>query len=313
MLDVLLKLTLLIALGAAWRWLKPGGMDVETARRGVTAVVYYLLLPVLILQVMWQASVGWDSVRISIVAMLGIFFGLGLMTVLVKWRPLPPAIAGAVILAGGFPNAVFLGLPLLDATFGAWSRGIAIQYDMLACTPLLMTVGALIAAHYGVAAHGDMANIRREPVWRLLLNIPPLWAMLFALVLNVGGVPQPAILIPVMDSMSACVVPLMLLSIGMGLDWRMMLNEHRLWLVTIAVVQLLVSPLLVWQLGGIAGLQGETLSATVMVAATPCMVAGILICDRYRLESRVYASAVTVTTVISLVTLPFWLHVFMRE
>jgi len=44
----------------------------------------------------------------------------------------------------------------------------------------------------------------------------------------------------------------------------------------------------------------------------PCMVLGIVVCDRYRLDSSLYAMAVTVTTAISLITLPFWHSVLMN-
>jgi predicted permease len=38
----------------------------------------------------------------------------------------------------------------------------------------------------------------------------------------------------------------------------------------------------------------------------PSMVLGIVFCDRYGLDTALYAAAVTVTTALSLITLPFW-------
>jgi predicted permease len=38
----------------------------------------------------------------------------------------------------------------------------------------------------------------------------------------------------------------------------------------------------------------------------PSMVLGIVICDRYRLDTALYAMVVTLTTALSLVTLPAW-------
>jgi hypothetical protein len=45
-----------------------------------------------------------------------------------------------------------------------------------------------------------------------------------------------------------------------------------------------------------------------MEAAMPSMVLGIVFCDRYNLDVGLYATAVTVTTVFSLATLPVWYH-----
>jgi predicted permease len=45
---------------------------------------------------------------------------------------------------------------------------------------------------------------------------------------------------------------------------------------------------------------------TVLEAAMPAMVLGIVFCDRFGLDTGLYAAAVTLTTALSLVTLPLW-------
>jgi predicted permease len=51
---------------------------------------------------------------------------------------------------------------------------------------------------------------------------------------------------------------------------------------------------------------GDMRTAIVMEAAMPSMVIGIVVCDRFNLDTSLYAAAVTVTTAMSLVTLPLW-------
>jgi malate permease and related proteins len=46
--------------------------------------------------------------------------------------------------------------------------------------------------------------------------------------------------------------------------------------------------------------------AAVLIAAMPTMVFGIIICERYQLDSELYAAAVTFSTICSLATLPLW-------
>ena len=43
-----------------------------------------------------------------------------------------------------------------------------------------------------------------------------------------------------------------------------------------------------------------------MESAMPSMVFGIVFCDRYNLDVSLYATAATVTTMLSLLTLPAW-------
>ncbi|NIQ12640.1 MAG: AEC family transporter, partial [Gammaproteobacteria bacterium] len=40
----------------------------------------------------------------------------------------------------------------------------------------------------------------------------------------------------------------------------------------------------------------------------PSMVIGIVICDHYKLDTGIYAAAVTVTTLLSLISLPLWFN-----
>jgi hypothetical protein len=48
------------------------------------------------------------------------------------------------------------------------------------------------------------------------------------------------------------------------------------------------------------------LTGTVIEAAMPSMVLGLVFCDRYGLDTALYAAAVTLTTLLSLLTLPLW-------
>jgi predicted permease len=56
-------------------------------------------------------------------------------------------------------------------------------------------------------------------------------------------------------------------------------------------------------------LQAQFKAAAVLDLAMPSMVLGVVFCDRYGLDSAMYATAVTITTVLSLLSLPFWFSV----
>ena len=88
------------------------------------------------------------------------------------------------MLAAAFPNATYLGLPLLENTFGPWARSIAIQFDMFACFPLVLTVGIIIANRFGN---------KPETVHPLLslFSVVPLWAVAIAVTLNLFQVGSP--------------------------------------------------------------------------------------------------------------------------
>ena len=139
-----------------------------------------------------------------------------------------------------------------------------------------------------------------------LIKVPPLWAAALAAGLNLGGVVPPPPLADLLADIGDSVPALMLLALGMGLTW----GDWRWSLVPAAglvvVLQLAVQPALVAAVGGWAGLTGEPWQAVALEAAMPTMILGVVLCDRYGLDTGLYAKAVTLTTAASLVVTPLW-------
>jgi len=297
--EVILQMTGLLACGVIWRLLRPAGLDHIQTRKVLTTLVYYLLLPALVLSVLWQAKLGSNSLLIALCAACGVLAGMVLATLFCRTCQASPPQTGAIILAVAFPNATYMGLPVLEATFGGWARSIAIQFDLFACTPLLFTLGILIASRLGSGDH------KQSPL-RELLAIPALWAAALALPLNLLQVPMPALIKDWLGLLERGVVPLMLISIGLSLDWKQMRLRLLPRLLPLITLRLLAVPFIVMWVSGWLGFSGETRAAITMEAAMPSMVLGIVISDRYNLDVGLYASAVTITTLLSLITLPFW-------
>lgn len=300
MIDVLLQMAGLILCGIIWQRVQPAGLTPEVTRKVLTSLVYYLLLPALVLSVMWRVDLGGTTIAIAATAAMMILLGMGVGYLLCRFCRQDRAQAGAMLLAMAFPNVTYFGLPVLEATFGPWARSVAIQYDMLACTPMLFSVGIITATRFG------QIDSAAPPLQREWLRIPAMWVTVIAILLNLGHIAIPSVLAGLLDLLGRGVVPLMLFSLGLSLQWR-----HDSWRILpavgmVAVMRLLVIPLVAVPLTLLLGLSGELRAAVVMEAAMPSMVLGIVLCDRFGLDVNLYATAVTVTTLLSLFTLPFW-------
>lgn len=299
MLQTLFVMFALIGLGLFWAFRSPGRLEPSLIRKVLTDTVYYLFLPALVFNVLWQADLNLDSIRIAASAAVGVFTAMALSYGICKRCGKSTAVTGAVILASSFPNATYLGYPLLISTLGQEAGAIAIQYDLFACTPILLTVGILVAARLGETSE----NI--HPL-KTLLQVPPLWAAAIAILLNVAGIQPGGFLLEISHTMGAVVVPVMLFAIGLALKQGFSEMHHALSVVPIIIIQLLVMPALVYGTTLVLGLDGLNQIGTVLEAAMPSMVLGVVICDRFKLNSGLYATAVTATTFLSLVTLPLW-------
>ena len=180
--------------------LRPAGLTAEQTRLVLTTFVYYLLLPAMVLEVLWTADIGLQSFQYTILGVGCIVFAMlctWIIGILFKFEDKR---LGAIILAA-VPNVTYLGLPVLEQTFGSWARSVVIQIDLFATAPIVFTFGIMIARHYG-------EDTTTKPKSALLfLNAPPFWAAAIAVILNLNGLVAPAWFAGVLQKLSAAVVP----------------------------------------------------------------------------------------------------------
>jgi len=304
MIDVLGQMAALLLCGVLWRALRPLGLDADQTRRAITGLVFVLLLPALVLLVLWRAPLGKESLWIAGIAAGGVLFGVLLAGIAYRMMGTARTATGALILAAAWPNATYLGLPVLEEALGSWGRSVAIQYDLFACTPLLLSLGILLARAHG---HDDQG----EGPLKALLKVPPLWAAILGVALNLSEAPLNPWLEGVLQRLGPTVPPLMLIALGMGLRWDT-LHPRQLGIMAPALlIQLLLMPLFALAVADAAGLRPELRAGIVLEAAMPTMVLGIVLCDRYKLDSGLYAAVVSVSTLISLTSLPWWFGILL--
>ncbi len=301
MFTALIQMSLLVACGSFWKSHAPAHISALAHRRAITDLVFFLLLPAMVLDVVWRAPLGQSSIQISVLAISGVITGLVVMKTVLRFIKTENAQTGALLLAAAFPNATYLGLPVLDKVIGPSTRVTVIQYDLFACTPILLSFGMLLARYYG--SNTPVAHPVKE-----LTKVPPLWAVAIAVMLNLLEVPQPEILHTALSTLAGGVVPLMLIVLGMSIRWQSLHFRFVPLLAPVIVISLLVVPLAILVLSHLIELDTKLITEVVIIAAMPTMVFGVVISERYELDSELYAAAVTITTICSLLTLPMWFH-----
>lgn len=291
-------MTLIMACGSGWRLIKPAGLTAEQTRPVLTTVVYYVFLPALILDVLWSVEIGVGSLEYTLIGIFGTLLILFIVWLVVKLFKFNNPQAGAIMLASAFPNVTYLGLPVLEQTFGSWARSVAIQLDLFAIAPLLFTLGVMIARHYGEDEKDKRAII-------FFLNTPPFWAAFIAIILNLNHISAPIWLDGVLKQLSSAVVPIMLFSLGLALSWNALRWKNVPYIIPVIIIKLMIMPLIIIEMVRYMTMDDLHKAATVLDMAMPSMVLGIVFCDQYKLDSSLYAMAVTVTTLCSMLTLPF--------
>lgn len=302
MINTLWQMALLIACGLAWQWIKPLKSQVDQQRQAISRLVYYTLLPALVLQAMWQSRVSLQSLQVGASAAACILVSMALIFAWSRWTRMPKNRAGALILAASFANAIYLGLPILEHSLGPWARGVAIQYDYFAASPLFYTLGIWIAAKHGNRSGESMHSSQ-------LFYVPAFWAAIAGSLLSMLNIPMPGWLNDFCLLLARCVTPLMVIAIGLALTINRSLLREFFVLIPVFIIQLLIMPAVAWLCAFSLATPSQTLVAVVLEAAMPCMVIGIVLCDQFHLDGRIYAAAVTLSTLLSMLTLPLWYSV----
>ena len=301
--TTLIQMTVLMLCGAGWRLFALPGLSAEQTRLALTSVVYYVFLPAMVLDVLWKADIGWPSFQYSLLGCATILLGTVFSWLLSKLFKFKNSQTGAFILAAAFPNVTYLGLPVLEQAFGSWARSVVIQIDLFAAAPMVFTVGIALARYFGT-------DYEEKPKSLLgYFNTPPFWAAFLAVMLNLNHVQAPEWLLGLLQKMSAAVAPLMIFSLGLALSWKAVRLRNLPYLLPIVLLKLLLFPWFSMHLADLVQLREQFKAAAVMDLAMPSMVLGVVFCDRYRLDSALYATAVTLTTGLSLLSLPFWFGV----
>ncbi|MEZ0209338.1 MAG: AEC family transporter [Methylophilus sp.] len=309
MFNVMLQMALLILAGIAWQRFAPAHISPTSHRRALTDLVFYILLPALVIDVLWQAPLDSDTFSIQLTAVSRLASAALMMWLSLKvfhyLLPIPRAQQGALMLAATFPNATYLGLPVTSEVLGDWAQEMVLKFDLFACTPILLSIGIMMGQAYG---HSET---RTHP-FKELLKVPPLWALVIACILNLTHTPQPEMIGHALHTLAGGVVPLMLIALGMSIRWDTFKIALLPKLLPVCIIGLLVAPLIAMTVAQSLGLGGHTLTAITLLSAMPTMVFGVIICERYHLDGALYAAAVFSTTLLSILTLPIWFQFLSR-
>jgi predicted permease len=154
-----------------------------------------------------------------------------------------------MILAASFGNVTYLGLPVITEMLGAQHGYVAILYDLLAATPILLTIGVFIAAAVrqrlpGIVRRGYQARAQAPPLWGVAagMAVSTLAASRFKGVLETAGL------------IGKTVIPIMTFTVGLALDFKDLgVCQSQF---SALVLKLGAAPVLAWWVGSQLGITG---------------------------------------------------------
>ncbi len=261
---------------------------------------------------LFRTTAGIALARLPWSTLAAYFFPtVGLLLTVHAWQRLragAPPTAGAIRgLSLSFSNSVQLGIPVVAALFGA--PGLAIHISIVSLQSLvLLSTGTVLA-------ETDLArDTGRRWDWRMLGQItrrslihPVVLPILLGLTYNATGLAIPGPVDDVLVILSAAVVPVSLVTIGLSLHQYGIAGKVRP-AVTLSIGKLIVHPALVLAVAHWGfGLRGLTLVIAVMYAALPTGSNVLLFANRYQTLEGATTAAIVASTTGYLLSGSLWL------
>lgn len=313
MLTNVLTLLLFPVIGIAWRFLKPGGITADALQRALTPLIHFVLLPLAVFFIMWGLPLNEAALRILLYVL-----GTTLLALAVAWLwlwkvNLAGKSKGALLIASGFGGIFYLGVPFNMIFYPDWTMRVAVEYGLVANVLLLFTLGAVLGRSFNEAGKSKITKafaVLKD--YKLWLTEPLVWATLLALILNMAAVEQPAWLKGIDAMIGDALVPLLLLSASLALNWSQAWNKRVVAVLPAVAIQLILVPLIMWGMVSLFGAAGVKTTQTLLLnSALPAAVVGFSFCERFKLDSSVYTQAFTAMMALSLVTVPLWAKILL--
>ena len=300
MIEVMLPLTLLVAVGGLWPRFFPD-TPVDGARTLLNRMVMYLFLPCILFSVASTTPISADLLSVPLLVGIGSLTCGAILYALLYLSPLgrglPDATRAIIVVGAMFGNTFNIGVPVLVFFFGGDATRYAVFNDMLMTMPLVWSVGVWICTRLG--AHRDAD---RPAVWRVMFSMPPIWAFILGTGSQQLGLSY-APLTAATGFIGQATIPVTLFVLGMTIPWRNL--TPRTEILSAAAVKLLAAPIIVWCAAKLVySPVGEAQYAEVVEGTTPAMVTTLLLADRFKLDSGAAALLIGWTTILFWLTLP---------
>jgi hypothetical protein len=285
--DVVMPVFLVAAMGYGWaRAKKP--FDPTFVSLMVTVVG----TPCLVIDSLSGAGLQLGALgQIALASALchGLAMGLGYGLVKAMGQSVPTYLPSLT-----FSNTGNMGLPLTLFAFGPAGFALSIAYFTIASLANF-TLGQAIAA--------------RGITFRELLRMPLVWAIALAIGLALTGLTLPAAVARALHITGGLTVPLMLLSLGYSLAQLKIQSLGRG--IIFSLARLVGGFCIGWLVATLLGLEGIARGVVVIQSSMPSAVYNYMFAARYGNREDEVAGLVVLSTLMSLVLLPWFLATVM--
>ena len=290
----ILALTILVGFIAA----KTGYIDIKI-KNAISKIIIKIVLPCLILSSVSSKELEKELMGdIFVVFLMSVFcllvlLGMGVITA--KALKIPKGTEAVHKLLSCLGNVSFVGYPVISAMYGETGFFYAIIYWL---------INDLFLWTFGVIT---LKNEKPKSVKEVIKNLinPNTIAFTVAIIMLIFGIKMPKLLGDTVSSIGGLTVSLSMIFIGMALAEVDANVLKKWWIFVIAPLKMIIFPILFIYIFKLLGIKEILLGAVVLEAAMPAQTVLSILANESDADAEYAACGMFVTTILSLVTLPF--------
>lgn len=203
-----------------------------------------------------------------------------------------------------FSNSVLLGLPITERAYG--TAALTANFAIIAVhAPICYGIGITIMEL--VRGRGSSAQELLRKVLQAIFKNALVIALGLGFFVNLLGIILPVVLTDGLDLLARAALPAALFGLG-GVLVRYRPEGDLRVIFYICAISLLVHPSLVWITGHYFELSDTDFRSAVLTAAMAPGINAYIFANMYGTARRVAASAVLISTALTILTASFWLY-----
>ncbi|HET8693494.1 MAG TPA: AEC family transporter [Aquabacterium sp.] len=262
----------------------------------VERLVYHLLFPALLFASIVKSPLRpGDAAHLALGGVLVVGTGIGLVYTLHWW----PGVNTRMLASGAqiaFRFNSYIALALAQRLAGA--SGVAWIAILIALCVPLCNAGAV----WFLARHGGQDS------WKEMIRNPLILSTLSGLFIQISGIPLPEWLTGTVGRIGQAALPMGLLAVGAGLRLGGLATAPYLATTLLAIRHALL-PALAIGLGMVLGLPSQQKMILLAFASLPTASSAYVLAVRMGGHGPFVAGLITVSTLLGMATVPFWLSV----
>jgi predicted permease len=287
------RLAAVAALFFAGLGLRRGGWSGEAHGRWLLAFVFNVGLPILIFGALAGAPLDREHALLPVAAICTSLAGWGAAVVVARRFGLPQAGEGALALSAMSINNSMI-YPFAALSLGATAFSELVMFDM-GHAVLVWTVTTVVACRYGGHADDIPVLLKRT------LFAPPLWVLIAALALNLGGVPLPQEPLRGALTLGQCLILLVPLAMGLLVSAR---GLRRPEVIAAVALRSGFGLLVGIALSLLFGFTGTAAAIAMIGAAAPIGFTAVVLSAREGLDLDLAASAAAISVFLGSLWIP---------